>query len=69
MERRWLGQQVGRTLPVLFEEEKGGLWQGHTPSYALVRAQGKALHNRLADVKITGVDKDALMGTVLETGG
>ncbi len=66
-ERRWLEGQVGRVLPVLFEEEKGGLWQGHAPSYALVRAQGENLHNQLLSVKITGVEGSALTGTV--TGG
>ena len=68
LEARWLNGQVGRVLPVLFEEEKDGLWQGHTPNYALVRAQGKTLHNRLADVKITGVDGGALLGTTAEQG-
>jgi len=65
LERRWLDSQVGRVLPVLFEEEKGGAWQGHTPHYALVQTQGEALHNRLADVSITGVEGNALTGTVL----
>lgn len=62
LERRWLEGQVGRTLPVLFEEEKDGRWQGHTPSYALVRVKGEGLHNRLLDVEITGVEGDALAG-------
>ncbi len=66
LERRWLESQAGCVLPVLFEEEKGGLWQGHTPSYALVRAQGENLHNRLADVKITGAEGGALVGSVLD---
>lgn len=41
LERRWLERQAGRRVEVLFEEEKGGLWQGHTPNYALVRAAGR----------------------------
>ena len=69
LERRWLASQVGRILPVLFEEEKDGLWQGHAPNYALVRAQGDNLHNRLPDVEITGVEGGALLGTVLKSGG
>ena len=68
LERRWLESQIGRTLPVLFEEEKDGLWQGHTPNYALVRAQGEALHNRLADTKITGTEGGALLGSIAEQG-
>ncbi len=62
LEGRWLERQIGRTLPVLFEEEKDGLWQGHTPNYALVRTQGKDLHNRLLAVRITGRTGDALAG-------
>ena len=69
LERSWLERQVGRVLPVLFEEEKDGLWQGHAPNYALVRAQGDGLHNRLPDVEITGVEGAALLGTVLRSGG
>ena len=64
MERRWLEGQVGRTLPVLFEEEKDGRWQGHAPNYALVRAKGEALHNRLLDVEIAGAEGEALTGVL-----
>ena len=64
LERRWLEGQVGRTVPVLFEEEKDGAWQGHTPGYALVRAKGEALHNREADVRVTGVEGGALLGVL-----
>ena len=64
MERRWLENQVGKTLPVLFEEEKDGRWQGHAPSYALVRAEGERLHNRLLDVEITGVEGEGLTGVL-----
>ena len=69
LEHRWLESQAGHVLPVLFEEEKDGLWQGHTPHYALVRAQGEALHNRLADVVVTGTEGSALTGTVLSVLG
>ena len=65
MERAYLEQFVGAVLPVLFEEEKGGLWQGHAPNYLPVRAEGRDLHNVLRDVTITGVDGSALMGTII----
>ena len=64
MERRWLAGQAGRTLSVLFEEEKDGLWQGHAPNYALVRVQGESLHNRLLDVTITGAEGGSLLGAL-----
>ena len=66
------GQGLGKLLPGLAgeagdeEEEKGGLWQGHAPSYALVRAQGENLHNQLLSAKITGVEGSALTGTVFK---
>ena len=66
LERRWLEGQGGRTFPVLFEEEKDGLWQGHAPNYALVRAKGEDLHNRLLHVKITGVEGSALLADLVE---
>ena len=69
LEAKWLDSQIGRTLPVLFEEEKDGLWQGHTPNYALVRAQGEDLHNRLLDVHITGMEAGALLGAISEEPG
>ena len=63
LERVWLERQIGRVLPVLFEDEKDGLWRGHAPNYALVRMEGEDLHNCLRDVKITGLEGAALRGT------
>ena len=68
MERRWLEGQVGKTLPVLFEEEKDGRWQGHAPNYAMVRAKGEGLHNRLRNVRIAGVEEEALTGALCDEG-
>ncbi len=68
LERRWLESQAGRRVEVLFEEEKGGLWQGHTPNYALVRAAGENLHNRTAQVSVTGAAGGVLIGTLLSAG-
>ena len=62
MEHEWLTAQTGATLPVLFEEEKGGLWRGHAPNYAEVKVHGENLHNRLRNVVIEGVDGAALTG-------
>ena len=65
MEQDYLSRLVGCTLPVLFEEEKGGLWQGHAPNYVAVRAQGHGLHNCLRTVHITGVEGSSLLGEIL----
>ncbi len=65
MERAWLEGQVGSALPVLFEEERDGLWRGHAPNYAEVRVPGADLHNRLRQVAIEGVEAGALTGRLL----
>ena len=64
MEAAYLQALVGSTLPVLFEEEKEGLWQGHAPNYVAVRAVGEDLHNQLRQVTITGVGDGILLGTI-----
>ncbi len=60
LEREYLTGLVGSVQPVLFETERDGLWQGHAPNYVSVRMQGENLHNVLLDVRITGVEGDAL---------
>ena len=64
MEQSWLESRIGRTVPVLFEEEKDGWWQGHAPDYALVRAKGEQLHDRVLPVRIEAVDRGALTGRI-----
>ena len=61
----YLEQWVGASLPVLFEEEKDGLWRGHAPNYVEVVARGEALHNVIRDVNITELHGDGLFGQVL----
>ena len=64
MEEAYLQALVGSPLPVLFEEEKEGLWQGHAPNYVAVRAVGEHLHNQMRQVTITGVGDGILLGTI-----
>ena len=61
----YLEQWVGSSLPVLFEEEKNGLWRGHAPNYVEVMARGESLHNVIKDVNITDLYGDGLLGQVL----
>ena len=61
MERRYLEQW--QRVEVLFEEEKDGLWWGHTTRYCRVGVRSKDnLHNQLRQVEITGVEGSALLG-------
>ena len=64
MHQTWLESWVDKTLPVLFEEEKGGLWRGHAPNYTEVFVTGDGLHNVIRDVMITEVYQDSLKGRV-----
>ncbi len=59
-------RQVGRVFPVLFEEEKDGLWQGHAPNYVTVRAEGDGLHNQVRQVVIKGITAEGLAGELTE---
>ena len=64
LHQAWLESCVGHTLPVLFEEEKDGLWRGHAPNYTEVFAPGEGLHNVVKDVEIVEVYQDGLKGRV-----
>ena len=64
LHQTWLERWVGQTLPVLFEEEKDGLWRGHAPNYTEVFAPGQGLHNGIRNVKITGLHGEGLLGEV-----
>ena len=65
LHQTWLESWVGQTLPVLFEEEKDGLWRGHAPNYTEVFAPAEGLHNVKKGVKITGLHGEGLLGEVL----
>ena len=65
LRQAWLESWVGQTLPVLFEEEKDGLWRGHAPNYTEVFVSGQGLHNVIQDVKITGLHGEGLLGELV----
>ena len=65
LEEEYLRAQVGRTLSVLFETGEGGVWQGHSENYCLVRAEGEALHGIMKNVKIQAVRGKNLVGMML----
>ncbi|OUN12246.1 tRNA (N(6)-L-threonylcarbamoyladenosine(37)-C(2))-methylthiotransferase MtaB [Flavonifractor sp. An91] len=65
LHQAWLESWVGQTLPVLFEEEKDGLWRGHAPNYTEVFVSSQGLHNVIQDVKITGLHGEGLLGELV----
>lgn len=66
MEESYLARWLGQNVPVLFEEQKDGLWWGHTVRYSRVgAASGENLHNQVREVQITAVKPGCLLGELL----
>ena len=65
MRRAFLAENVGGTLPVLFETEEDGFCTGHSDTYLPVSAPGTGLRGLVKSVKITGADGEKLVGTLL----
>ena len=56
---------LGRTLAVLWEEEKGGHWQGLTGNYIRVyTSAGDALANRLIPTRLTAMADGGVVGVL-----
>ena len=69
MEQDYLSRFAGQTMEVLFEEERDGLWRGHTTRYCEVRVRsGENLHNQLRQVSVTGGGEGYLEGELLNFG-
>ena len=63
MEQAYLEQFVGRTVEVLFEQQRDGAWRGYTTRYTEVAVESpEVLHNQLRNVDISGVDGGCLRG-------
>ena len=66
MQDAYLDRWVGETVPVLFEEEREGLWRGHTTRYCEVAVQSaQPLHNQLRQVRLTGHVGGSLQGVLV----
>ena len=63
----FLESQVGRVLPVLFEDERDGVWRGHARNYVEVHVPCAGdLHNRECPVRIVAAEDDAVTGAAEE---
>ena len=65
MHQTYLEGCVGRTYPVLFEQEKDGLYTGHAPNYMAVAEQGSEFHNQVREVTITACNGETLSGVLV----
>ena len=59
---KYLAQQIGRELSVLFESGEGEGSIGHSENYLLVRVPEPGLHGQVKTVKIQGVSRGELVG-------
>lgn len=66
MEHAYLDSFVDQTVPVLFEEERDGVWLGHTTRYCQVGVTSTdPLHNQLRQVRLTGREGSQLTGELV----
>ena len=65
MSKTYRENMVGSRQEVLFEEESGPYYVGHTPNYVKVYAKGENLHNVVCSVEITEIYKDGLLGVLI----
>ncbi len=66
MHRDYLAGCVGKTYPVLFEQEREGRSVGHAPNYMEVEIPAGDHHNKVLPVRITGTDGEKLTGEIAE---
>ena len=65
MKRAYLCGCVGKTLSVLFEAEKDGVFWGHSGNYCMVGVEAERLRGLVENVKITGVSGENLVGLLI----
>ena len=65
MQIAYLDAQVGTTLQVLFETDRGAQWQGHSDNYCEVLASGKNLHGIMENVQILERKEKKIVGIVV----
>lgn len=68
MNINFLNNNIGKTVPVLFEDMENGFWQGHTTNYIKVLAKSdENLNNKIVDVKLDKIHGvEIVEGTVVK---
>jgi threonylcarbamoyladenosine tRNA methylthiotransferase MtaB len=67
MSQAYRSRFLGRTMPVLWENQRDGLWEGLTDTYVRVRTAIAAdLRNRLTPALITAQDGETLRANLME---
>lgn len=63
-EKEYLKEFIGKTMEILTEEEKDGYTYGYTTNYLRVKVDQSMRHNKLVEVKITGLDNPVLTASL-----
>ena len=68
MNINFLNNNIGKKVPVLFEDMENGFWQGHTTNYIKVLAKSdENLNNKIVDVKLDKIHGvEIVEGTVVK---
>ncbi len=66
LRNEYLENFVGKTMPVLFEQEKNGVWLGTTDNYMQVGLKsGKDLRNQVVPVRLGAITRGRFKGRVV----
>ena len=64
MSQAYRGALIDSVHPVLFEEQEGEYATGHCPNYVKVYVPGVQLHNDICSVRLTGLYREGMLGTL-----
>jgi len=65
MAKEFKHKQIGKTVKVLFEQEKNGFSIGHSSNYLEIAVQGKTEKNSIHSVRITGIKDVFILGEIV----
>ena len=65
MKQEFCRSMLGSWHEVLFEEQVGDYFTGHTPNYVKVYAPGAELHNQIRTVTVRELYQDGVLAEVL----
>ena len=61
-EKAYNQQYVGKEVEVLFEEEKNGMWQGHTKNYILAHYKTEEnMENKIIKLECKGAEQEYIL--------
>ena len=65
MANKFKHAQIGKTVEVLFEQEKNGYSIGHSKNYLKIAVKNRAKRNSLHNVRLSNIKKDLMMGEIV----